>query len=266
MFTPNLRGNDPIWRLHIFQIGWFNHQPAMMLKILLLRNSTSEGTSMVKSSTFAGRLSQDEYDTLFTESLVGEDSTRWWVPHKMSTTLMIWKFPPILKPQQHHFHQRHAGNYLVFFYHQVPAPWDQVTKKQLSVSPGGCVKWLYGVIKLDCKLGHGWLFGGNSRKVIVYCLGFPLRIPFIFGDFIWIHTHQCYHIEPTMPTLQVMPDAPRTDREAKNHREEALPEDGQSHLASSFGVKFFQKPRAEVGLAAGFFFRCLLGSYPWKWS
>ena len=56
------------------------------------------------------------------------------------------------------------------------------------------------------------------------------------------------HANPPM-----MPDAQRTDREAKSHREEALPEDGQSHLASSFGVKFFQKPRAEVGLAAGFF-------------
>ena len=26
IFTPKNWGNDPIWRLHIFQRGWFNHQ------------------------------------------------------------------------------------------------------------------------------------------------------------------------------------------------------------------------------------------------
>ena len=35
----------------------------------------------------------------------GEDSTRWKKTSQDEyTTIMIWKFPPILKPQQHHFH------------------------------------------------------------------------------------------------------------------------------------------------------------------
>ena len=27
IFTPNFGEDDPIWRLHMFQMGWFNHQP-----------------------------------------------------------------------------------------------------------------------------------------------------------------------------------------------------------------------------------------------
>ena len=30
-FHPEPWGNDPIWRLHIFQMGWFNHQPVLLL-------------------------------------------------------------------------------------------------------------------------------------------------------------------------------------------------------------------------------------------
>ena len=28
-FHPDPWGNDPIWRAHIFQMGWFNHQPVI---------------------------------------------------------------------------------------------------------------------------------------------------------------------------------------------------------------------------------------------
>ena len=36
IFTPNLTwGNDPIWRSHFFQMGWFNHQLEMNMKGLL---------------------------------------------------------------------------------------------------------------------------------------------------------------------------------------------------------------------------------------
>ena len=36
-FSPlNNWGNDPIWRLHIFQMGWFNHQLVMYLPVVTL--------------------------------------------------------------------------------------------------------------------------------------------------------------------------------------------------------------------------------------
>ena len=31
-FHPENGGNDPIWRLHIFQMGWFNHQLELQLQ------------------------------------------------------------------------------------------------------------------------------------------------------------------------------------------------------------------------------------------
>ena len=41
LFSPRSLGNDPIWRLHIFQMGWFNHQLEHHLQVFCCCPSSS---------------------------------------------------------------------------------------------------------------------------------------------------------------------------------------------------------------------------------
>ena len=43
IFNPFFWGNDPIWRLHIFQMGWFNHQLGNPLNILSILAPSPSG-------------------------------------------------------------------------------------------------------------------------------------------------------------------------------------------------------------------------------
>ena len=78
-----------------------------------------------------------------------------------------------------------------------------------------------------CEITHLWgdqtmhMYGDFSKSSSVL-FGVSLRIPFIFGDPIWIQTHHCYHLShnPPRPMAIALSSTPRTDSEAKNHPDE----------------------------------------------
>ncbi len=131
-FQPYLGFHDPIWRLHIFQMGWFNHQLCRTLKV-----------AIAHGVTWAASSRKDWW-------IIGESNPNWVSRLGGFTNIYLYLIDPM-------FHRivliLVGGNSNIFRF-------SPGSLGKCSLTLGGiCFKWIESTTKASyCQWWHGVFF------------------------------------------------------------------------------------------------------------